>query len=818
MSQANLPVQLTSFIGRPRELQDVERLISEARLVTLTGAGGCGKTRLAIQIGNNLSGSFADGVWLADLLPLSEPELVPQYVAQTLGLHPTPDQSIHDLLLNFARSKQILLILDNCEHLITICNNLARQLLAETTALNILATSRQPLLVSGEMIYPVQGLALPTNDSGTALDLQDLTRYDAVQLFVERARAISPNFVITRENAASIIEICRRLDGIPLALELASARVKVLTPAQIAARLDDRFVLLDSGQLRGTVAHHQTLRAAIDWSYDLLMPEERILLRRLAVFDSGCTLDIAESVCSGEGIIKEHTLDLISSLADKSLIIAETSNRAEARYRLLESIREYALERLREAGEEVPMRNRHLDFFVARAEEIAPKVQDTRYRSLWQNWLDGEVDNMRSALAWSLESERIEYGLRLMVALIEYSRTRGHFLAGNWLEPLLARAEETIAPTIRAHAFIYASYRAALQGEAAAAASHALAAMALYDTAGEAPKPILADALLGIGMAAQATGDFVAAQQVCERAASLYRELGNLHNLSITLIGQAVIELGLGNYVKARGWLDEGLAVSREVGEPHHLALAFNVLGDLERLEHSYQRAQAAYEHGLERLRQIGATRDEAAVLHNLAHAHLHQGHLNEARLLFRESMLVRKGEGDKQGLAECLIGFGAVAAASGMPARAACLLAAAVALGGKALLTQWPAERMEYDYYLSAVRAQLTEPEIETEQREGRMMTMEESIEFALSLPLLSEKTVVQSKDQPSILTVREREMAALIGQGLTNGEISAQLVLSKRTVEKHVANILSKLTMRSRAQIVRWAIEHHLTSPSSS
>jgi predicted ATPase/DNA-binding CsgD family transcriptional regulator len=818
MTLTNLPVQLTSFIGRERELAEVERLVPTSRLVTLTGAGGCGKTRLAIQIANNIGSTFVDGVWLIDLVPLHEPELVPQHVAQTLGLRPVSNQPLNESLLNFVRPKQMLLILDNCEHLITACSLFAQQLLVTASGLNILATSRQALAVPGEMVYQVQGLALPTLDSANDFDPQDLKQYDAVHLFVERAREISPNFKITPENAFAIIEICRRLDGIPLALELASARLNILTPQQIASRLDDRFTLLTSSQPMLAITHHQTLRAAIDWSYDLLTVEEQTLLRHLAVFDAGCTLDTAENVCIGEVITKERILDLLSSLVDKSLVIAETGARAEARYRLLETIREYALEKLKEAGEVTPMRDRHLNFFVARAEEIAPKLQGSPYQSLWRNWLDGELDNMHAALAWSLESGQIENGLRLAVALIWHLRTRGQQLPGTWLEQLLAQADDTITPVLRAQASSYASYQAAFHGDAAAATAYARTAVALCEAAGEAGKSFLANALVGLAMASQVTGDFATGQQLTERAITIFRELGDMYGLSITLIGQAVGELGLGNYERARTLLDEGLAAIKDVGDPHRLALAINVLGDLERFEHNYERAQIAYEQSLERMRQIGAARDEAAVLHNLAHVHLHQDHLNQAHPLFCESMSLRKEQGDIQGLGECLIGFGAMASLGGMPAQAARLLAAAVALGGKALLTQWPAERMEYEYYLSAVHTQLTEQAFEAEQREGRTMTVEQSIEYALSLPLLTEKTVVKSKDELDILTAREREIVALIGQGLTNGEISTQLVLSKRTVEKHVANILSKLEFTSRAQIVRWAMEHHLTGSSSS
>ena len=325
MTLTNLPVQLTSFIGRERELAEVERLVSTSRLVTLIGAGGCGKTRLAIQIANMISDGFVDGVWLVDFVPLREPGLVPQHVAQTLGLHPSPNQPLIEWLLNVLRPKQMLLILDNCEHLIAACSAFAQQIFATASKLNILATSRQPLVLAGELIYQVQGLALPSMDLATTFNPQVVKQYDAVHLFVERAQGISPGFTITPEHASAIIEICRRLDGIPLALELASARVNVLTAQQIAARLDDRFALLTSVGRTALASHHHTLRAAIDWSYDLLTSQEQTLLRRLAVFEAGCTFDVARAVCSEDGISEGHLLDLISSLVDKSLVVSETT-------------------------------------------------------------------------------------------------------------------------------------------------------------------------------------------------------------------------------------------------------------------------------------------------------------------------------------------------------------------------------------------------------------------------------------------------------------------------------------------------------------
>jgi len=817
MTPTNLPVQLTSFIGRERELTEVEGLVSTSRLVTLTGAGGCGKTRLAIQIANNIRDTFADGVWLVDFVPLRESELVPQHVAQTLGLRPATDQPLNELLLNFVRPRQMLLILDNCEHLIAACSLLAQQLLIAASGLNILSTSRQPLSVPGEMLYQVQGLTFPSFDSATAFDPQDLKQYDAVHLFVERARAIAPHFKITPENASAIIEICRRLDGIPLALELASARLNILTPQQIAARLDDRFALLTSGQLTA-MTHHHTLQAAIDWSYDLLNSEAQTLLRRLAVFDAGCTLDTAESVCAEDGIIKGRILDLLSSLVDKSLIVTETIGRAEARYRLLETIREYALEKLKEADEITHLRNRHLDFFVARTEEIARKLHRSSYQGLWFNWLDGELDNIRAALDWAMESGQVEAGLRLAIALFMFWTSHGSMQEGrNWNERLLAQADEQVPILMRARAAFNAGMMAGFLGDMTAARAHERTAVALCEAAGKEGAQLLALAQAPIVVAALVNRDFATAYVNVERTVQLLRKVGYDAELPTGLASQAVAAIGLVKYQLARSLAEEALAAGHRFDDPYNAALIVSFFGYLEHCAQNYERAQALYEEALTALRELGATHEEPRVVQSLAHARLQQGDLDQAYALICESVSLYRSQGNIKGLGECLIGFGVLASACGMQADAVRLLTTGATRGESVYLSLLLAEGREYERYLEAARSQLTEQEFEQAQQEGRAQTLEGAIEYALSLPLVTEKTALQSKDEFSTLTAREREIVSLIGQGMTNGEISTQLVLSKRTVEKHVANILSKLELTGRAQIIRWAMEHHLTSTSS-
>ena len=451
MGRSFLPAQLTSFVGRRRELAEVSQLLASARLVTLTGASGCGKTRLALQVAHAAGAAFADGVWLAELAALRDPALTPDLVAQILGVRPLPNQPLLDALLDFVRPRRMLLVLDNCEHLITACAALAQTLLSVAPGLTILATSREPLALAGEMLYQVWPLSLPVGldtipapwTRSPARTPQDVSGSEAIQLFVERARAILPDFALTPANTAAVVNICCRLDGIPLAIELASARTNVLTVQQIAERLDNRFAFLISGHRTTHVPHHHTMRVAIDWSYDLLTTEEQVLLRRLAVFAAGFTLDTLAGICGDDGVApcgaEEGALELVSSLVNKSLIVATTLGRTEARYWLLESIRDYALEKLDESRETQRLRDRHLDLFLARAEAAAPRLGDA-YQQHWLAWLEAEHDNLRTALAWSLEGGRVEAGLRIANAIVRFWEIRGHVQEGlAWFERLLTR-------------------------------------------------------------------------------------------------------------------------------------------------------------------------------------------------------------------------------------------------------------------------------------------------------------------------------------------------------------------------------------------
>ena len=815
MALTNIPVQLTSFIGREQEIADIQRLLFSSHLVTLTGAGGSGKTRLAIQIADMLVDSFTDGAWLVDLAPLHDPALVPQMVAQALGLHLAPDQPLQETLQGFTRSKQLLLILDNCEHLTEACAQLARELLSQSPELRILATSREPLAIAGEAIYPVSGLTCPSSHESVEGNPEELMRYDAVSLFVERARAISPDFRLAPGNAAPIGEICCRLDGLPLALELASARVQVLTVHEIAARLNDRFTLLISGQRRGFEARHQTLRAAIDWSYDLLKADEQALLRHMAVFEAGCTLDILEAICSGDAPSGESVLDLVSSLVKKSLVVAETSGRTQARYHLLETIREYALDKLNESGEARRMHDRHLYLFLARAEEAAPKLNEA-YQQLWLNWLEGEHDNLRAALEWALESGRIEAGLRIAVSLTRFWEIRGHVQEGlMWFERLLAQSDERIPLLVRANGLTYASFLAMFLGQASAATAYGREAVELAEAAGDDGNPILILALSSLSSGARTAGDFQTAFKIGEQGIRLLRDSsGPPFFLGMALLAQGGVAIELGNYETARTSLDESLAIAREAGDAFRIAHALNSIGDLARCQKKYEDAQIAYENSTTLLRELGAQHDLASVLHNLGHTCLHLGDVERALALFTESMAAHQALQNTPGMAECLLGFAAIALRRGLPAAGARLLGASTVIGRQrnAAAWVWQATRMEYEQYLDLARAKLTEEEFQSELKVGKAMSAEQAVSYAKNLLIKPESAPALEKTSDG-LTGREREVAALIGLGKTNGEIAAELVLSKRTVESHVSKILSKLGLTSRAQIMRWAMDHGLT-----
>ncbi|MBI3461404.1 AAA family ATPase [Candidatus Acetothermia bacterium] len=490
-----MPCQLTSFIGREREMAEIKQLLSSTSLLTLTGSGGCGKTRLALQVAADLLEEYPDGVWVVELAALSDPALVPQAVASTLDVREQPSRALMDTLTDYLKPKVLMLILDNCEHLLAACSQLADTLLRACPHLRILASSREGLGIAGEITWRVPSLAMP--DSQRLPPMESLTQYEAVRLFIERAVAVLPTFQVTNPNAPAVAQICHRLDGIPLAIELAATRVKALSVEEIAVRLDDRFRLLIGGS-RTALPRQQTLRAAIDWSFDLLSAVERILLCRLSVFAGGCTLEAAEEVCSGERIQKDEILDLVTHLVDKSLVWAQQHG-GQTRYLLLETVRQYARDKLLEVGDSAHVRNHHLDYYLKLAERAEPHLVDSQ-SLIWLEQLDWDYDNLRVAMEWASGSNQTEAGLGIAGALGEFWFVRGYFSEGRrWLDALLSKGKGASA-SARAPALRTAGSMAWSQGDYSQTAAFYEEALALSRGLGD--KRGIAWSLLGLGDAA----------------------------------------------------------------------------------------------------------------------------------------------------------------------------------------------------------------------------------------------------------------------------------------------------------------------------
>jgi predicted ATPase/class 3 adenylate cyclase len=431
----NLPTQLTSFVGREKELADIQKLLLGTHILTLVGPGGTGKTRLSLQVASALLDRFPDGLWLVELAPILDPLLVPRTTAMTIGLRDEPQRPVIDMLCDYLREKKMLILLDNCEHLVGACAQMADRILHTAPDVRILASSREALGIGGEVTYRVPSLGLP--DLGHLPSTESLSQYEAVKLFIHRARSAVPSFSVTNENAPAVAQICYRLDGIPLAIELAAAKLRVLGLEQIAKRLDDRFRLLTGGS-RTALERHQTLRAAIDWSYNLLPPAEQVLFRRLSIFIGGWTLEAAESICADGSVNSAEILDLMEQLINKSLVLMEETQ-VETRYRILETLRQYANEKLVEAGESAALRDKHLEYFLHLAETAEPHL--IRPEQLeWLAQLDADYENLRAALEWALNKETAEPSLRLCAALGRYWYLRTFWLEGSkWMKSTLSK-------------------------------------------------------------------------------------------------------------------------------------------------------------------------------------------------------------------------------------------------------------------------------------------------------------------------------------------------------------------------------------------
>ena len=760
----NLPIPVTSFVGRIREVAEVKRLLARTRLLTLTGSGGCGKTRLALQVAAELLPDYAEGVWVADLAALSDPALVPHTVAAALAVPEQPGRPLTDTLIDALRLKSLLLLLDNCEHLLAACGQLADALLRRCPNLRILATSRERLSIGGELAYRVPSLSLPRSEDWPASE--GVTQYEAVSLFIERATLADPEFRVTSRNLQAVVQVCRRLDGMPLAVELAAARVKVLAVGQIAARLDDRFALLTGGN-RAALPRHQTLRATMDWSYDLLSEKERALWRRLSVFAGGCTLEAVEAVGAGGGLEATEVLDLLTHLVDKSLVQGEV-HEGEARYTLLETVRQYGRERLEEFGETAQVRRRHRDWYLALAERAEPELHGPN-QIAWLERLEQNHDNLRAALDWSVnDADTSAQGLRLAAALCDFWDIHNHFDEGRaWLDRVLSMPG-AVAAAPRAKALIAAAHLAHRQGDYAGVPAQCDEALALFEREGD--KPGGAEALHYLAHAAEGAGDRHRAAELLERSVALHRAGG-------------------GTWKPAR---------------------ALNCLANTARAGGNYPRATALYEEALTILRGLGEVDMSGQTLHNLGYAVLRQGDHERSGALFRQTLTAAEERGNRRTVLKCLTGLAAVSAEAN-PGWAAKLFGAADALLSAAGYRLEPFNRRDIDHYVTVAKEKLGEDAFKVAWEKGASMTLAQARAYALSAegraPMLGAKA--------DRLSARERQVASLLAEGLTNRAIASRLLVAERTVDTHVEHILNKLGFSSRTQIATWAVEHELYKP---
>ncbi|MBI4788420.1 MAG: hypothetical protein HY782_15420 [Chloroflexi bacterium] len=644
-----------------------------------------------------------------------------------MGVREAPNQSLEETLVNYLRAKRLLLVLDNCEHLIDACAVLADKLLSASAELKLLATSREALGITGEAAWRVPSFAWP--DVEHLPPLEQLAQYAAIQLFVQRAAAVMPQWRLNG-NAPSVVRVCARLDGIPLAIELAAARLKVLSVEQIATRLDDRFRLLTSGN-RTSLPRQQTLRAMIDWSYDLLSDAERVVLQRLSVFAGGWTLEAAEFVCEGDGIEAIQILDFLSRLVDKSLVIAEECGGA-ARYRMLETIKQYAHEKLTASSEAQRIRDRHLDHFLKFAEHADPKML-SREQFEWMIRLDNEYENLRTALHYAIKNNVVS-AINLANALLFFWFRRGHLKEGReWVDKLISRADEWRNTAMGARLLYATAFLVTVQHDYASARLWLEEALRIARMFGE--KRVTAMALAFLSQAGRAQQDYRAAHSFAEEALDTFRELQDDWGVGFALYHLGNSAFAEHDYSRANDLYSQSLNIYRQLGDQYMIGVVLLSQGEVAWHEGDYRTAGAIFEESTT-IRNLFNKSAAALSLSNLAWVVLHEGNYQRAKALFRESLDLSKERGDKYLMILCIAGLACLLGATGKPAQAAHLIGAMESLRegmGLAKRLGESAEQMEIDHYVIAVRAQIDETTFAIAWTEGRALTLEQAIEYAL-------------------------------------------------------------------------------------
>lgn len=835
---SNLGEEPNSFIGRRRELDELRAVAATTRALTLCGPGGIGKTRLAVRLLAALAADYPDGTWLVELADVWQPDLVESRIAAVIGVTEEPGRPLIETLADVLRSQRVLLALDSCEHLIGSCARVCQRLLASSPGLRVIATSREPLRVAAETVWQVPPMSLPPLSrpalSGPALSLppfsvpppslppaggvtvrDELLRSDAIRLFADRAAAAHPGFVLaaTSASARAVVAICRALDGLPLAIELAAARVRVLSVEQIAARLDDRFRLLGTGE-RTAPPRQRTLRAAMDWSYDLLTRPEQILLRRLSVF-AGWSLEMAEQLCAGDGLPGASIMDVLTALADKSLVVVEPAASGQIRYRMLDTIRDYAASGLAKAGESAMLQTRLRDYALREAEHLM-LVGMAQTRASWPAILDvfrefeAETGNLRQVLGRCLAAGDAQTGLRICAAMRPVWIVQGSYAEGaEWLDAFLALEAPDVPAWVRGSALVGRG-QLALASDPAGAAELATAGLELCRAAGEefwtlTALNLLAEAALHAGRPAEAVAG-------ADEAVAAARGAGDRWSEGYALGTRAAAAAQQYHLREAQQLAESALAIMREIDQQWGVARTLLGLGDLARLTADPDGAGRRYQEALAILRQVNARPEIARCLAGLGRIATSQGDLAVARQHLAESIELSQSIGSRTGVIRALDAFAVLAISEGSPERAVQLASAAAACRKAA---QLPPPGSRTQRILDA--AGLGEHVIRRLWAAGSAMSSPAAVTLALSAPRLpgpgaghdagAQGRSGAAEIPPGELTARERDVVALITQGRTNKSIGAELFISPATAARHVANIMGKLGFTSRAQIAAWA-----------
>ncbi len=803
----NLPVQPTPLVGRESEVAEVGRLLRDegVRLLTLTGPGGTGKTRLALQTAAQLAEEFEHGVGFVELAPLSGPELVAEGAARALDLRWGAGISPAEALLDYLEPRETLLVLDNCEHLIEACAALADDLLRSCPGLKILATSREALSVPGERAWLVPSLSLP--DAREETSPGQLVRHESVRLFAERAAAAAPGFKLDEHNAPAVARICQRLDGIPLAIELAAVRIRVLSAAQIASRLDDRFLLLTGGS-RVALPRQRTLLATMDWSHELLSERERALFRRISAFANGFTLEAAEDVCSEDGVDSGEILDLLCRLVDKSLVLVGRRG-DHARYRTLETVGQYASEKLEGSGEEEPVRSRHADFFLRLAERAEPALSGPD-QGEWMDRLDAEVGNLRTAMAWLQEAGEPEADLRLASALWGFCHARGYYEMGRaWLEDALSKSGD---PTpLRAGALTGAGFLAFLQCDYGTARERLEQSLSLYeDLADRRGVAGVKDVLGGL---AREQGDYERARTLHEESLGLWRQLEDEHGIAESLYYLGLVAWLNGENERAGDLSSRALDMTRASGDTAGVLSSLINLGSVALYKGDYDRAESMLEESLALSREGGYREGVAWALNQLGMVAYHRGNHERAGWSLGESLAVHKDLGDMGRVASVLEALAETAGAQKRFGLSARLFGAAEGLRETIGAPVPPCERPEHDRVLDSVRTHVGDEEFSRLRAEGRAMKLEEASSLALEPgPAQAPDKATAKTTTQDVLSAREAEVLGLVAEGLTDQEVAQRLYLSPRTVGQHLSSVYRKLGVRSRTAATREAAERGL------